>query len=436
MEFTLAEVARATGGTLVGDDVAISGASIDSRSIRPGQLFVPVVAERDGHAFIDDAIARGAPAHLTTGPLSTAPAVRVGDTVAALQALGRAARDRIDGEVIGITGSVGKTTTKDLLAAALSVSRVTHASQRSFNNELGVPLTLFGTPADAAAVVVEMGARGPGHIARLCQITRPSIGVVLAVAVAHTELFGDLAGVAASKGELVEALEPSGTAVLNADDEAVAAMASRTRARVLTFGAAGDVRADCVRLDAELRPRFVLRSPWGDMEISLTAAGTHAVTNALAAATAALAAGATPGSITEGLAAATISPWRMEVHHTAAGAVVINDAYNANPMSMHAAIDALLAVPRRRHVAVIGVMAELGDHHDAEHRAVGRRLAEEGVEVVAVGVPEYGGTLIDDPEAALEALGDLDADTAVLLKASRVAGLERLAERLGQGSRG
>lgn len=430
MRFRLAEVARIVEGTLIGDDIEVSGASIDSRSIEAGQLFVPIVADRDGHDFIADATDRGAAAHLTSGPTDNQPAVRVDDTGVALRSLGVAARERLTGEVIGVTGSVGKTTTKDLLAAALGASRMTHASHRSFNNELGVPLTLVNAPAAAAAVVVEMGARGRGHIAELCAVARPTIGVVLAVGLAHTELFGDLEAVAMSKGELVEALAPSGTAVLNADDQIVLATRSRTRANVLTFGAAGDVRAEGIRVDEDLRPRFVLRSPWGPADVSLPSAGTHTVANALAAAAAALAAGASPESIAEGLASATISPWRMEVHEAESGALIINDAYNANPLSMHAAIDALLAAPRRRRIAVLGVMAELGTHHGPEHLAVGRRLAEEGIEVIAVDVPEYGGTCVSRPEDAVALLEGIDADTAVLLKGSRVAGLERLAELL------
>lgn len=439
MEFRLSDVASAVSGELLGADVSVEGATIDSREVPVGSLFVPIVAVRDGHDFIQAAVDAGAAAHLTSGPTVGVPAVRVGDTTTALQRLGAAARDRFDaggqagGRIIGVTGSVGKTTTKDLLRAALAGSRRTHASFRSFNNELGVPLTLVQAPRDTEVVVVEMGARGSGHIADLCAVARPHVGVVLRVGAAHTELFGDVAGVAAAKGELVEALPADGTAVLNTDDPLVMAMATRTHAAVMTFGSTGDVRAEDVVLDEALRPRFRLVTPMGAVRCGLPSAGTHTVTNALAAAAAALVVGAEPEAIAEGLAVAEISPWRMEVSTTPAGATVINDAYNANTMSMHAAIDALLAVPASRRTAVVGVMAELGDRHAADHREIGERLAAAGVRVVSLAVPEYGGTEVSDIDEATEAVGALGPDDAVLIKGSRVAGLERLASRLVDG---
>lgn len=436
MRFTLTQVAAAVDGERCGDDVTVAGATIDSRAVEPGALFVPIVAERDGHDFIGAALSAGCAAHLTQGPI-LGPAVRVDDTGRSLKRLGAAARDRLgdgdgaSGVVIGVTGSVGKTTTKDLLRAALAGSRRTHASLRSFNNELGVPLTILQADDDVEALVVEMGARGIGHITDLCAIARPSVGIVLRVGAAHTELFGDLDGVAAAKGELVEALPATGTAVLNADDPRVLSMAGRTDAEVLTFGiGGGDVRAEEITLDDELRPRFALVSPWGTAACSLPGAGVHTVTNALAASAAALAMGVDIAAVAEGLGRATVSPWRMEVCRTRSGALVINDAYNANTLSMHAAIDALVHVPARRRVAVVGLMAELGDRHVADHREIGQRLASEGVEVISVGIPEYGGVQVRGVEEAREALGPLGPDDAVLIKASRVAALERLATEL------
>jgi UDP-N-acetylmuramoyl-tripeptide--D-alanyl-D-alanine ligase len=431
VQFSLSDVAAATSGRLLFNNVDIDGISIDSRTIEPGQLFVPIVAERDGHAFLSGAAERGAAAHLTTGLTTGIPAVEVRDTAAALSALGSAARQRLTGEVIAITGSVGKTTTKDLLSSVLSRVGTTHASYRSFNNELGVPLTLANAPDDAAFVVLEMGARGTGHIADLCAVAAPTIGIVLAVGAAHTEMFGDLDGVAQAKGEMVEALGESATAVLNAGDERVLAMAARTRARVLTFGAHGEVRADGVTVDERLRPRFTIESAWGSVAVELASSGMHTVTNALAAAAAALAVGGDLTAIAEGLSAVTVSPWRMEISHTPAGALVINDSYNANPMSMHAAIDSLLQVRAKRRIAVLGVMAELGAEQASLHRAVGDRLAAAGVEVVAVGAPDYGAPGVDAVEEVPPVLGELDADTAVLIKGSRVAGLERLVAMLG-----
>jgi UDP-N-acetylmuramoyl-tripeptide--D-alanyl-D-alanine ligase len=440
MRLTTDEIAAATGGRRVGPAVAVDGAAIDSRSIRPGQLFVPVVAERDGHEFVDAALAAGAPAYLWSrapllGTRRGATAVVVADTSAALLDLGRAARARVgDVVVVGITGSVGKTTVKDLTAAALGAARRVAASDRSFNNELGVPLTLLNAPDDVEAVVVEMGARGRSHIGLLCGVARPTIGVVTAVAKAHTEMFGTVEEVAASKGELVEALPAGGTAVLNADDPLVDAMAARTPAKVVRFGrAAGvDVRAVDIVVDDELRPRFVVESPWGRAEVRLGVRGEHQVANALAAAAAALAAGVPLEAVAPALAVEPTSPWRMALATAPSGARVLNDAYNANPASTSAALRALARLPARRRVAVLGVMAELGPSSEDDHRAVAELAERLGIEVVAVGTPWYGVDPVPtgDDDAALAAIGTLGPDVAVLVKGSRVAGLERLAQRL------
>jgi UDP-N-acetylmuramoyl-tripeptide--D-alanyl-D-alanine ligase len=438
MRLSSDEVAAATGGRRVGPDVAVDGAGIDSRSIRPGQLFVPVVAERDGHEYVDAAVDAGATAYLSSrAPLlgtRRATAVVVADTSAALLDLGRAARARLGDVVVGITGSVGKTTVKDLTAAALGAARRVAASDRSFNNELGVPLTLLNAPDDVEAVVVEMGARGRGHIALLCDVARPTIGVVTAVAMAHTEMFGSVEEVAVSKGELVEALPADGTAVLNADDPRVEAMADRTSARVLRFGLGGaaDVRAVDVDVDDELRPRFVLESPWGRADVRLGLHGEHQVGNALAAAAAALAAGVDLEAVAPALAAAPCSPWRMALATAPSGARILNDAYNANPASTAAALRSLARLPARRRLAVLGVMAELGSTAEEEHGKIAALADGLGIDVVAVGTPWYGvePAPAGDDDTVLAAIGPLGADDAVLVKGSRVAGLERLAERL------
>ncbi|MFN3218796.1 MAG: UDP-N-acetylmuramoyl-tripeptide--D-alanyl-D-alanine ligase [Acidimicrobiales bacterium] len=432
MLLRLSEIAAASGGTLVGEDGVVDGVTIDSRALEPGSLFVPIVAARDGHDFIAAARERGAVAHLTARPGGPEPHVVVADTTDALQQIALAARRDRDPAVVGITGSVGKTTTKDLLHAALAPCRRVHASTRSFNNELGVPLTLLNAPDDAEVVVTEMGARGIGHIALLCSIAEPSVGVVLAVGAAHTELLGDLEGVARAKGEMVEGLAPSGHAVLNADDPRVAAMAARTAATVVTYGSTGDVRARDLSVDDGLCPRFVVDSPWGSAPVRLASAGVHSVGNALAAISAAMIVGGDLDAVAGGLGEAEVSPWRMEVGRSAAGGTVVNDAYNANPMSVHAAIDALLALPATRRVAVLGIMAELGDCHLSEHRRVGERLRAENIELIAVGTADYGGSVADDVEAAMELLdpSTLGEGTAVLVKGSRVAGLEVLAARL------
>ncbi len=230
MKLPLADIAAVVGGRMVGDDVVVDGVSIDSRTIRAGELFVPIVAERDGHDFIAGALEGGAVAYLSSGAEpSAAPHVLVDDTTQALPAMAGAVRPALGSRVIGITGSVGKTSTKDLVTAALSAGLRTHASYRSFNNELGVPLTLLNAPDDVEAVVVEMGARGSGHIRELCRFVQPTVGVVTRVGAAHTELFGSVDAVARGKGELIESLPDWGWAVLNADDPLVAAMARLTR---------------------------------------------------------------------------------------------------------------------------------------------------------------------------------------------------------------
>jgi UDP-N-acetylmuramoyl-tripeptide--D-alanyl-D-alanine ligase len=418
-----------------------TGVSIDSRALLPGALFVALRAVRDGHQWIPAALEAGAGGLLvdrTWRPAAELPAlgvptVAVDDTAAALLAVGSAARDRLAATVIGITGSVGKTSTKDLTRAALSASRRTAASERSFNNELGVPLTLANAPPDAEAAVIEMGARGPGHIARLCRVARPAIGVVTAVAAAHTEAFGDLEAVAAAKAELVQSLPAGGTAILNADDPRVSAMATQTAARVLRYSSSGvtaDVVADGLALDGELRPRFAVHSSWGSAEVRLEARGAHQVGNALAALAVALCCGVPLDAAAGALSGAPLSPWRMELHRLGTGATLLNDAYNANPASMTAALEALAALPARRRVAVLGEMAELGPRSPQEHQAVAGLAGRLGVEVVAVGTTAYGVAPIETLDQAVAALGTLRAGDAVLIKGSRVAGLERLAARL------
>lgn len=430
MRFRAGEVAAATGGQLEGPDVDVEGVAIDTRADVAGRLFVPIVADRDGHDFVVDAIEAGAAAYLTARPHEGGTAVVVEDTLSALGAVGSLARARLPERVVGVTGSVGKTSVKDLLAAALGDTFVTVASEKSFNNELGVPLTLANAPETTEAAVVEMGARGIGHIRLLCELARPTIGIVTAVGHVHTELFGTVDDVARGKGELVETLPPSGTAVLNAEDERVLAMATRTQASVLTYGVGGDVTAVDIVLDAELRASFRLRSPWGEEAVRLAVRGHHQVSNALAAAAGALAAGAPLAAVAEGLGRAELSPWRMDLRRTPSGAVLINDAYNANPISMAAALRSLAHVDARRRIAVLGTMAELGDVAEVEHRRVAELAAALGIRVIALDEPRYGGEQVTDVDAAAEVLADLGEGDAVLVKGSRVAGLERLAETL------
>lgn len=436
MRLTTSDIAAIVSGSLVGPDVIVDGATHDSRRVRGGELFVPVTAERDGHEFIAAALAAGAVAYLTSrdpgDEVQGATAVVVTDTRVALDSLGRAARDRLPDRVVGITGSVGKTSTKDLLVAALLRAGPAAASPNSFNNELGVPLTLLGAPDDAEAVVVEMGARGRGHIARLCDIARPTIGVVTRVGAAHTEQFGTIDEVARSKSELVQVLPATGTAVLNGDDPLVAAMAEVTDARVVLFGAgpAAEVRATILNLDTDLRALICLETPSGTIEVRLAARGAHQSANAAAATAAALACGVELSDIAYGLSEASVSAWRMHLERSTTGATIINDSYNANPLSVEAALAALVLIPAGRRTAVLGVMAELGDLSRAEHRRMGELAASLGVRLIAVDAPAYGGHDVADVAEALAVLGDIGPDHAVLVKGSRAAGLEGLATTL------
>jgi UDP-N-acetylmuramoyl-tripeptide--D-alanyl-D-alanine ligase len=425
MRFFASQAAAAVNGTLRGPDVAIEGVSFDSRSVRPGQLFVPIVAERDGHDFIEAALANGAVAYFTRLGHRRATAIEVDDTLVALMDLARARRWSFNGTVIGITGSVGKTTTKDLAWAALRAGGTrTWANERSFNNDQGLPTTLLNAPDDTDVMVLEMGMRGFGEIERLRGIAQPHVGLVTRIAEAHGDLLGGIDGVARAKGELIRALPASGTAILNADDQRVAAMAELTGASVLTYGEVGgsDVRATDVHLDEMARPSFVLHTPWGRVEVRMALSGRHMVSNAAAAVACV---GIVGGDIAAGAAAlaeARLSAMRMELLRTGSGALVINDCYNANPTSMRAALDALAAMSARRRFAVLGVMAEIADAA-AEHRAVLAYAGARDIEVIAVGTDLYGVTPCDDPVAAL---GSLAADDAVLVKASRAAGLERI----------
>ena len=432
MRLLASEVAEATGGRLVGPDVEVHGGTIDSRILTPGLLFIPIVGQRrDGHDFIGEAIDAGAPAYLTAREPRGGTAVVVEDTPAALSALGAACRGRIAGPVIGVTGSVGKTSMKDLTAAALHPARRVTASPRSFNNELGVPLTLLNAPDAVEVAVIEMGARGRGHIDDLCAVARPTVGVVTAVELAHTEMFGTIEEVLAAKFELVEALPSDGTAVLNADDPRVRAMVHDTKAGVITYGLhEADVRATSIRLDDDLRPSFRLETPAGDTTVELSVAGAHNAANAAGAVAAALACGVALEDAAAGLARAQLSRWRMDVQRLDSGAVLINDAYNANPASMRAALEALAAVRADRRVALLSKMAELGDHHDAEHRRVANFAGRLGIEIIAIGEPAYGTETVAGIDEAVERVGALGPGDAVLVKGSRETYLERLAERL------
>jgi UDP-N-acetylmuramoyl-tripeptide--D-alanyl-D-alanine ligase len=454
MRLTLGEVAAATGGEILdGDpDLTLGSVSVDSRQIEPGGLFVALRAERDGHDFAAAAVTAGAAALLVERPVAGLPGgvsvVRVVDTGIGLAALGAFGRTRLGATVpvVGITGSSGKTSTKDLTAAALGSRLVVSASPASWNNEIGVPLTLLATGEEAGAVVLEMGSRGMGHIAELCVIARPTVGVITNIGTAHVEFFRSRSEIARAKGELVEALPPHGTAVLNADDDTTPELADRSTAPVLTvgFGPAADLQFSDVVLDDDLRPSFRLHTPWGEAHFGpLPLRGAHQAANAAAAVAVAGVLGLTLEDAAEGLAGAVGSSWRMELTRTPAGLVVLNDAYNANPESMAAALRALAAFPAGRRFAVLGHMAELGEDSEQYHALIGEQAAAclpTKLVVVgreAVGIAKRARELgvdvveVDRPADALAVLAPvLRPGDAVLVKASRVVGLEALAAAL------
>jgi len=458
---SVAEVAAITGGTVTAaaaGSVIVSGPVVaDSRLAVPGALFAALPGERvDGHDFAATAVKAGAVTVLAARPVADVPGgvpvIVVRDVIVALGALARAVLDRLPAAtVVGITGSSGKTSTKDLTAQLVERLGPTIAPEGSLNNEIGLPLTVLRADESTRYLVLEMSARGIGHIAYLCDIAPPRIGAVLNVGRSHVGEFGSIDAVAKAKGELVEALPADGAAILNADDPNVAAMAKRTAARVVTFGLAtgADVRATDISLDDLGRGSFRMTMPGGSADVRLRLHGGHHVANALAAAAIAAELGLDVAAIADALSNATArSKKRMELTRRPDGVLVINDAYNANPDSTRAAIEALAHLIRqgRRGFAVLGYMAELGDIADESHREAGRLAARAGVDgLIAVGEearpvltgalaqPGWAGEAIAVPNvsAAIDVLHHrLRPGDVVLIKASNAAGLWEVADGL------
>lgn len=448
---TLVEVAGLTGGAVQGSSgpaaVVVSGVvSTDSRECGPGSLYVARVGEHaDGHDFVAAAAERGAVAALTSRVVPGLPCVVVDDVQTAFGRLARGVLDRApDLHVVAITGSSGKTSTKDLLASVLAAHGETVAPRNSLNGEIGVPLTVCRVTPTTRYLVAEMGARGLGHIAYLTTIAPPDVAVVLNVGTAHVGEFGSRENIAVAKGELPESLSPDGLAILNADDPLVAAMRFRTSARVQFVGLSpeADVRAIDVELSELGQPSFTIVTKAGERRVALGLNGAHHVGNALAVAAACLELGLSLDDVVAGLEAARpLSRWRMEVTERPDGVIVVNDAYNANPESMRAALDTLAAMQATgRRWAVLGEMLELGPESSAQHAGVGAYAARLGIDrIVAVGegARSYGaGDWVPDTEAAHAFLVDrLQAGDVVLLKSSRDSGLRWLGDRLA-GSAG
>ena len=434
MKLLASDLANAIGGRLVGPDTEIDGATFDSRQVLRHQLFVPIVAERDGHDFIGDALKAGAGAYLTSRPEIVeglgGTAIVVDDTAQALIDAARWGRTQFPAStiVVGVTGSVGKTSTKDLIVAALSSAKRVVANVRSFNNEQGLPVTILNAPLTTEVLVLEMGMRGLGQIDDLCRIARPHIGVITRVGEAHTELVGGIEGVAQAKGELIEALPPLGVAILNADDERVLAMRSRSVAPVLSYGEStgADVRITDLHLDAHGRALFEVATPSGSASLNLSTPGRHMAHNAAAAIAVGEALGVPLSQMVESLRSATISDRRMQMKTTRNGALLLDDCYNANPTSMAAAIETLAQIPATRKVAVLGIMAEIENPESAYVKIA--QLAQDGnIEIIAVGTDGYGSPAVSIDEA-IERISQYDDSSAVLIKGSRVAGLERIVD--------
>lgn len=463
---SLAEIAEIVGGKshdIPDPAILVTGSVvIDSRAVEPGSLFAAFRGDKvDGHDYAERAVAQGAVAVLAARPVP-APAIVVDDVQAALGRLARAVVERLGTQVVALTGSAGKTSTKDLVAQVLRRKAPTVFTPGSLNNEIGLPLTALTATAETEHLVLEMGARGIGHIRYLTELTPPRIGMVLNVGTAHIGEFGGREQIALAKGELVESLpsaDEGGIAVLNADDPLVRAMSTRTRARVVLFGEAADaaVRAENVRLTEHGQPSFTLHTPTGCSDVTMRLYGEHHVSNALAAAAVAHELGMPVDEIALALSeAGTLSRWRMEVTERPDGVTIVNDAYNANPESMRAALRALAAMGESarakggRTWAVLGMMAELGDEALAEHDAVGRLAVRLNVgRLVAVGGREASwlqlgaynegswgeeSVHVSDAQAAVDLLrSELRPGDVVLVKASRSVGLEKVAEALLEG---
>jgi UDP-N-acetylmuramoyl-tripeptide--D-alanyl-D-alanine ligase len=434
------------------DSTAVAGPVVaDSRDAVPGALFVCVVGERtDGHDHVPDAIARGATAALAARPVE-APAIVVDDPVHALGLLATEVLRRTPVQVVGVTGSSGKTSTKDLIADLLSTNGSTVAAAGSMNTEIGLPITALRVDESTSHLVLEYGARGVGHIRYLCGIARPDVAAVLNVGSAHLGGFGSRELVAQSKGELVEALPANGTAVLVVDDPLVAQMADRTSARVLSVGTASsaEVRVHGLQLDSLARPSFTLSTPVGSVDLKLMLSGEHHAMNAAVAAGVGLSCGIGLAAIAERLQhAVPRSAHRMHLAARGDGLLIVDDAYNANPESVRSALESLARLGSERSGrtwAVLGEMRELGPEADAMHEAIGRQAAELGIdELIVIASPAAPiltgweraaagrpARLVTDGTAAVDAVSrDVSPDDTVLVKGSNALELWHVAESL------
>lgn len=464
IELTAGEITRECGGRMasgMSDLTAFTGISTDSRDVNVGDIFIAFTGVKtDGRAYVEQAVDRGAMGIIAQPDeaypfLKTIPEmytyitlIEVDDALVAYQQIARLLRRKSRARVVAVTGSVGKTTTKDMVASILSKTGQTVASTANFNNEYGLPATFTAVEESTDFVVVEMGMRGKGQIAELMAIARPHAGVITNVGVSHYELLGSEDNIAEAKSEMAANLGDQATLVLNADDPYTPLMKQKTKANVVTFGSRADVRADDVVFDDLARASFTIKTTVDGKALSIPVAlpvsGRYNVSNALAAAAVSLAIGVVPSDVVAGLASATPSANRMAVLKTAVGVIILNDTYNASPASVRAALETLAAVKGGRKIAVLGEMLELGELSTAAHSAVGRLCAENGVDRlvvvgkraadIAAGAADAGMSpdAIFRVESADEAgailTSKMGEGDVVLVKASRALGLERIVE--------
>lgn len=449
MKRTLGEFARLAGGRLAGADRAYTNVVSDTRALRAGELFIALRGPKfDGNEFVAAAAAAGAAGAVVEReqPLALAQIV-VGDTQAALEGAARAWRAQFSGAVVGVAGSNGKTTAKEMTAAILGEAGPCLATRGNLNNHIGVPLTLLRLTGAERFAVVEMGANRAGEVAHLVDVARPTVGLITNAGAEHLEGFGSLEGVARAEGEMVAGLDASGTAVINADDAYAAMWRASTRARVVTFGVHAPADFSASEVEASVGAQgfttsFRLTAPSGSAAIQLNLGGAHNVANALAAAAAAAAAGAALEHIVRGLSRVRAVPGRLQFRRAVGGGWLIDDSYNANPSSVRAAIEVLATLPGRRWL-VLGDMAELGDYAPEEHVRLGEFARAHGIERLyatgplasraAAAFGAGGESFADVPALAKTlraALGEASGDLRILVKGSRFNRLERVVEAL------
>ena len=433
MLITASEVALVTRGTLVGLDCEASGIAFDSRTLRLGQAFVALGGDADGHDFLQAAATAGAPfAIVQRGrSISALTCVEVDDCDAALTSLGRHCRDRLSGSLkgraIGITGSVGKTSTKDLVLAVLR-SKYTnaHAPEKSLNNDIGVPVTIINAPDSCEALVLEMGMRGLGEIARLCDVGHPQIGVITEVGDAHSERVGGIEGVVRAKAELVQSLPSSGVAIVNSDSVNAMKTVHAIAARVMTFGSSETASVKWEIVSTDDRGCCTVRFTSGEESAVgvVPLPGIHMASNAASAVAVGITCGIEITQCVEALSNAQSASQRMQWVIGRHGLRILDDSYNANPMSVAAALRTVAETSAKKRFAVLGVMAEVL-HSDVAHQEIATLCRQLGIELLAVETDLYGTAALSVADIA-NILGELDSSSVVLVKGSRVAATERV----------